>query len=539
MTLQLFFTHINPLAYQNYNEKIHREKNNMNRLDPDVIHKKFQAFRDNPIVEMNRHPEKIVKQNDLTFGTAFSADEITNKSYIAARETLRDTLLESTDPETGDKAAFQRNDNAADLVDDFAYNNLQAMADEQLTSAKIAENPWSDDYWAIYQGILGNRYSDPNNPSSPHWLENKEYIDSNPAATILQSSDTAQINMLSPSEKYDALIGDNAGLLTNAMWAEGEYYYKTFSEVETWMGICHGWAPAAYMLARPTNAVTLTTSEGIPITFYPSDIKALATLLWANISTPSRFIGGRCNDKEAATDPENGRNISDDCFDTNPATWHMAIVNQIGVSKRSLVVDATYDYEVWNQPALAYEYRYVNLNTDQATHQLSDALLDIKEYNNDPFAKYRSNLATHIVGIAMSFDYMVETSPTSATSDTPDNDAIFNVRYLYDLELDSTGKIIGGEWRSNLHPDFLWTPAPDAKAVTLFEDQATDSWTQADSPLPINWQVAAQQAATQQRAPLAKIVDQLLVFSNTEIANNKPKDDNTTIDDLIEKIEHQ
>jgi hypothetical protein len=291
------------------------------------------------------------------------------------------------------------------------------------------------------------------------------------------------------------------------------------------------------MLDRPTNAVTLSTPNGTPITFYPSDIKALATLLWANISTPSRFIGGRCNDKEAAIDPENGRNISDDCFDTNPATWHMAIVNQIGVSKRSLVVDATYDYEVWNQPALAYEYSYVNLNTDQASQQLADAILDINEYNNDPFAKYRSNLATHIVGIAMSFDYMVETSPTPATDDAPEHDAIFNVRYLYDLELDSTGNIIGGEWRSNVHPDFLWTPAADAKAVTLFEAQATESWTQANSPLPTNWQVAAQQAAVQQRAPLAKIVDQLLVFSNAETASNEPTADDITVEELMEKID--
>jgi hypothetical protein len=270
------------------------------------------------------------------------------------------------------------------------------------------------------------------------------------------------------------------------------------------------------MLARPTGSVTLSTPDNIPITFYPSDIKSLATLLWANINTPSRFIGGRCNDKEPATDPANGRNVSDDCFDTNPGTWHMTIVNQIGVSKRSLVVDVTYDYEVWNQPALSYEYAYVNLNTDQTSHHLADALLTIDEYHNDPFSRYRSNRATHIVGIAMSFDYMVETSPTSDETDHPDKDAIFNVRYLYDLELDSLGDIIGGEWRTNLHPDFIWTPSAMGKALTSFEDQATGSWSQANRPLPSHWQAAAQQAVAQQRAPLAKIVDQLLLFSNGE-----------------------
>ncbi|MCK5810403.1 MAG: hypothetical protein KAH00_04900, partial [Cocleimonas sp.] len=264
----------------------------MSRLDPKEIQAQLQAFKDNATEEMNRQPEKIVVQNESAFGTAFSMDDIDAKRYLDAREIVRDSLLERVDPESSDKAPFQSNDNAADLVDDFQYNNLQKMADANLTAARIPENPWSDDYWALYQGILGNRYSDLNNPSSRNWRENKDYIDSHPASAILQSGSAARINALSPSEKYDAIIGDSSGALTQAMWAEGEYYYDNFGEVEAWMGICHGWAPAAYMLARPTNAVTLSTPDDIPITFYPSDIKSLATLLWANINTPSRFIGG-------------------------------------------------------------------------------------------------------------------------------------------------------------------------------------------------------------------------------------------------------
>jgi hypothetical protein len=486
----------------------------MSRLNPQEIQKQLQAFNKNPVEEMNRQPEKIIKQNEMVFGTAFSIDEINAKRYLYAREKLRNTLLEPIGSETDNKAPFHTNDNATKLVDSFKYNSLKAMADADLTFAKLPENPWSDDYWAVYQGILGNRYSDPNNPSSQNWLENKDYIDSNPAIDILQSGNLSRINALSPSEKYDALIGDHSGTLTQAMWSEGKYYYDNFSEVETWMGICHGWAPAAYMLARPSNSITLTTPDSITITFYPSDIKSLASLLWANINTDSLFIGGLCNDKDPAIDPENGRNISDKCFTTTPDTWHMSIVNQIGVSQRSLVVDVTYDYEIWNQPVLAYEYTYVNLNTEQTNHQLADAMLKIDEYHNDPFSNYRNNRTTHIVGIAMSFDYMVQTIPIAATNDHPDKDAIFTVRYLYDLELNASGKIIGGEWRTNLHPDFIWTPSIHEKATTAFENQAVGVWSEANVSLPDSWQVAAQQAATEQRVPLAKIVDQLLMFSN-------------------------
>ena len=31
-----------------------------------------------------------------------------------------------------------------------------------------------------------------------------------------------------------------------------------------------------------------------------------------------------------------------------------------------------------------------------------------------------------------------------------------NIEFEYDLELDSKNKIIGGEWYSDNHPDFLW-----------------------------------------------------------------------------------
>ncbi len=487
----------------------------MTRLDPNEIQAQLQAFEDDPITEMNRHPKKIIKQNNMAFGTAFSNDDINAKRYLDAREIVRNNMLEIEDSETG-RAAFQANDNATDLVDDFQFNHLQAMEDANLLKASLAENPWSDDYWAIYQGILGNRYSDPHYPSSSSWKENKDYIDSNTAKEILQSGSAARINALSPSEKYDAIIGDVTGSLTKAMWAEGQSYYDRFGKVETWMGICHGWAPAAYMLDRPTNAITLTTPDGrTPIDFYPSDIKALATLLWANTRTPSRFIGGRCNDKNPDTDPDNGRNLSDECFDTNPGSWHMAVVNQIGVSKRSLVIDATYDYEVWNQPALSYEYTYVNLKTKQVTNNLTEAIINLDDYDNDPFSRYRSHRAQQIVGVAMDFDYMVETLPTADNTDAPSKDAIHTARYLYDLEIDAEGKIIGGEWRTNIHPDFLWTPIPEGRAITAFEDQANGTWLKTNKPLPDSWQLAAIQASSQQSAPLAKIVEQLIVFSNS------------------------
>ena len=58
------------------------------------------------------------------------------------------------------------------------------------------------------------------------------------------------VGLLSPSEKYDLLVGDKNFTLTKAMWNEGLGYYNRNGSVERWMGICHGWAIAAYMYPR-------------------------------------------------------------------------------------------------------------------------------------------------------------------------------------------------------------------------------------------------------------------------------------------------
>ncbi len=37
--------------------------------------------------------------------------------------------------------------------------------------------------------------------------------------------------------------------------------------------------------------------------------------------------------------------------------------------------------------------------------------------------------------------------------------------YHYDLELDSSGRIVGGEWYQNRHPDFVWMPLSNSVAA--------------------------------------------------------------------------
>ncbi|MDJ0731095.1 MAG: hypothetical protein QNJ33_13985 [Crocosphaera sp.] len=476
----------------------------------DQINGDLQTFQNNPIEFMNQLPPKYDRQgNEQVIGTTlFDQTAIDNKKYVDAGDELRGKLTDIHPT----RAAFEGNDRAQDLVDIYRYSGLKIMETNGLMESKLDESPWSDDYWAIYLGVLGKRYADPNFPASQDWKQNFDYVQANPAQAILASGNAAAINLLSPSEKYDALVGDVNQSLTTQMWNEGRYYYESYGKVETWMGICHGWAAAAYMLPRPTGTATVVAANGTPLTFYPSDIKALASLLWAKINTSTRFIGGRCNDKNPSSDPNTGRLLSNKCFDTNPGSWHLSVVNQVGVSRRSMVLDVTYDYEVWNQPILDYNYTYFNPKTRIATNSLAEATVLKSNFNNDLFSQYRSQAADSVVGIAMDIAYMVETSPTHNPSDNASNDGVKMVRYLYDLELDMVGNIIGGEWYKNAHPDFLWTPAKGSTALVP-STPLPGSW-KSNQPVPVQWRELAAQIATSKAAPLTEIVERLIAFAN-------------------------
>lgn len=484
----------------------------------DQINTDLQAFRQNPVEFMNQLPSKYDREGKqkVTGKTLFDKATVDSKDYIQTRDVLRQQLTRLDEIAPG-REAFAENDQADGFVDTYRYSGLQSMEANNLMRSMLDESPWSDDYWAIYLGVLGKRYADPQFPASEDWKKNFDYIQNNPAKTILASGDATAIDLLSPSEKYDALVGDAKQSLTKYMWQEGRKYYVSSGTVESWMGICHGWAPAAYMLPRPTGTARVVAPDGTPITFYPSDIKALASLLWAKTNFPTRFIGGRCNDKNPKTDPNTGRLTSGKCFDTNPGSWHLSVVNQIGFSRRSMVMDATYDYEVWNQPILAYAYIYFNPKIFIATNSLAEATVSMTDFSNDIFSKYRSDEADSVVGIFMEVAYMVETNPTHNGVDDASHDGVQIARYLYDLELDIVGNIIGGEWYRNAHPDFLWTPTKGSKALTFWESRYPSTFTggwESNQPVPELWQKIAAITATYLGTPLTAIVEHLIELAN-------------------------
>jgi hypothetical protein len=205
---------------------------------------------------------------------------------------------------------------------------------------------------------------------------------------------------------------------------------------------------------------------------YPSDIKALGSLAWANGSSESNFIGGRCDVKETRAYP-NGRLIQQRCFDNNPATFHLALGNMIGKQKLAFAMDKTFDYEVWNQPVKSYEFTYFNpKDPSKRSKNWKDVAVDYDEdfKKGDRFQNprtrgirsiygYGDTEIKKIVGVIAVVTYLGEVDPVPSAGAQEDDEVRTN--WVYDLELqEKNGKLIpmGGEWHQNSHPDFLWVP---------------------------------------------------------------------------------
>lgn len=462
-----------------------------------------------------RSEQAVIIPSEATQGNEFLEAKDQLRSKVCKEE---GGLVVCADEISG-RAGIQNNDRAEDLVDlgERSIKTLKSMDKKGLQKAKLSVRPWSDDYWAIYKGVLAYRYGDPNKKGGTDWQVHVDYVTENPSSAYVGEGFDG-IKYLSPAEKYDLLVGDKNETLTKKMLNEGRSYYVNSGKVETWMGICHGWAPAAYMLERPTNQVNVVAADGETIIpFFPSDIKALGSLLWAEVQVYSNFVGGRCNAKEPNRDEDTGRITDQQCFDTNPGTWHKAVVNQIGVADRSFVIDATFDYEVWNQPVYGYSYKYFNPETYETSKDSSDVTIDIADFSKDKFKKFRSRSAKKIVGVEMELQYIAETHPSHRSYDSEDYDYVTTVRYRYDLELDSRGSIVGGEWYSNKHPDFLWTPNAGARALTRLDKSIEEAvasgrseleWKMGE-PIPSIWSQYVQSYSNQGQ-PLGLVVEGLV-----------------------------
>jgi hypothetical protein len=424
--------------------------------------------------------------------------------------------------------------------------DIREMNKKGLMRANTKVQPWGGSYWPLIQGQIANTYQDKDYTTYVRsgleltsWKHNvskfekrKEKV--HPTIYDLSEKELAE---LAPSEKYDVLLGDTSFDLTNRIWSfaatwgekkkwgflssielpEGYRVPEASKLMALWEGICHGWAIAAGSSPRPNRTVWVTLPNGKRMPFYPNDIKALVSLMWANSVVQDNVIveGLRCNRKMPDKD-EFGRYIDkeldkDDntlmprCADVHPAIYHTSIVNILGVEGRSFVVDKSAKASISNQPVSGYEYKYFHPETGKEG-SFFQSLISINHYRKDPFRSARNPDARYIVGVDMILKYIDWEFPKADDTNYASNDKIGEMDFNYDLELDANFRIVGGQWRvkkngnsriirnNTQQPDFFWVVPRDYKK--FFEPVASlPKWDFKKSTLPpMEFQSAARVA---------------------------------------------
>lgn len=402
-------------------------------------------------------------------------------------------------------AAPTASDRAINLVDILKYDSLKAMRAAGLEQARLIDRPWSGWYWPLYQGGLATRLADPAYPIKSPVRDIANYF--------ILTLGRVPVSQLSPAEKYDLLVGDSSFTMSRNMMLLAENAVNT-GTYDYWMGFCGGWAHASMNLPRPRHSVTVIAADGgTRIEFLPSDIEALASLLWNKGLFRYRMVGSLCFETTITRDPVNDRTMLAECFDTNPATWHVSVVNQLGVAGRSFLIDADPSRQIWNHPVSAYSYRYFNPITDKPVESLEEARVTLKDFEKDPHAATRTPDTSWVVGVEMEAEFVYYKDANGARIDTPDTDQVRKPVYRYDLELDSHGKIIGGEWHSRLHPDVIWVAergvVPKTKGDALLK--GASNWFEGE-PLPAEWTKAAV-VGSKGLQPLANVIYKLVEWS--------------------------
>jgi len=375
---------------------------------------------------------------------------------------------------------------------------------------RTPQHPWLHRSWKLHSGMIGGRYLDNSFNALSGFRARHDYILKNPMSVIaadngfFRGSSDAR-NTLSPAEKYDLLVGDLDSSLSRGMWRLGEEQL-TRGGIADWMGLCDGSAGATAMTAEPVRNIVLKDARyGKDLKFFASDIKALASLLYSEFVVKVPIVGGRC-DRENIGSIAPG--VAPECESLNPAVWHRALVHLAGERGDVLFIDHTPSREVWNSPIIAYEFRYVSPVSGRETSKLQEALVPLAQVTNDSRRRLRNPETASLVGVSMTIS--IAGGNTSAVNGPQPAKAI-RIHYRYDLEIDAEGTLVGGEWLSETHPDFMWALERGYEPRTIADDViGVNEWS--GSRVPENWLSAIRESSDKSQ-PLGAIIRQLIRLS--------------------------
>lgn len=168
--------------------------------------------------------------------------------------------------------------------------------------------------------------------------------------------------------------------------------------VPHWYGHCNGWTAATMRHAEPQTSVM---RNGVQFT--PADIKGLLAEIY--IYNEHIVLGG-------------------EGYRINPGTFHTIIANWLGRGEHPMAMEADPGHEKWNYPI----YKFATSSAQRGPNRV-DVRMNIYYAKNSDREHHKSPL----VEVKKHFNYA--------------------------LNLDNTGKIVGGYWyRGSSRIDMLWIP---------------------------------------------------------------------------------
>ncbi|ORZ35119.1 the Gp42 Transglutaminase from phytophthora Sojae [Catenaria anguillulae PL171] len=321
------------------------------------------------------------------------------------------------------------------------------------TRSEVSNIPWPGPYWPVYADSINQRWTNEPSPAEKY-------------ARAFGLDVTSFTNRISRVNGIDSQSGrrscrsnaDCRGLNDGSECGirQGQ---TTGRCIPTWFGICHAWAPAAILEPEPKCPVS---KNGV--TFRPLDLKALMTLIYDGVDSPTVFTGNRFDgDDDAVPKDQYGRFLNAAYRDLNPGYFHVAFANIMGRFKQSFVIDVTAGAEVWNQPVRSFQVLEQRLMTPQQAAQTYFRGATSYAFNTN---------AAQVAYVKTRFNWIVESDEDGPHVSTGRVNQYTSGRtFEYLLELDTNGQIVGGEWLGASmkdHPDFLYlqTARPSENAVS-------------------------------------------------------------------------
>ncbi len=178
---------------------------------------------------------------------------------------------------------------------------IEELQKPEALGGYLASKPWADSYWPLNKKGMSHRWN--GNASFESFDEQAQSArDALAAEPEEGQAPWAASWQLSPAEKYDILLRDDAYTMTKEGWD----VYKQYEDYEhnwSWMGHCHGWAPAAYLEETPAASV-VADIDGKQVLFTEGDIRGLMTKAYASnsMSKGTAFMGTRCNSRTIIKD---------------------------------------------------------------------------------------------------------------------------------------------------------------------------------------------------------------------------------------------